>query len=94
MKIALDEVTIKKIIRTIYEVSGIYIFWILIHYIAANLYPMYCAEYGIIGFMKSIFIAQTPHCIAMRWVIYNGGIMINSMWISLSVWIVSKIVLK
>ena len=80
------------IFKFIYEVAGIFIFWIIIHYIAANLYSHFCAELTIIGFIKSIFVAQAPHCIAMRWVIYNGGNMINSMWVTIAVWLTSKIV--
>ena len=81
----------KTIFSFIYEVAGIFIFWIVIHFMAANLYHRFCADLSIIGFIKSIFIAQAPHCIAMRWVIYNGGNMINSMWVSLAMWFTTKI---
>jgi hypothetical protein len=27
----------------------------------------------------------------MRWVIYNGGIIINNMWVSIGVWLTAKI---
>jgi hypothetical protein len=82
---------IKELFTTIYEVAGIFILWICLHYIAANLYPYYCADNSISGFIKSIFLAQAPHCIAMRWVIYHGGIAINSMWISIALWFSSKL---
>ncbi len=54
----------------IYDISGIFILWIVLHYTAANLYAMFCAELTMFGFMRSIFIAQEPHCIAMNINIY------------------------
>ena len=82
---------VKELFIIVYAVAGVFILWICLHYIAANLYPYYCAETSVIGFIKSIFVAQAPHCIAMRWVIYHGGIAINSMWISIALWFSSKI---
>ena len=79
---------------SIYELCGIHILWTLLHYIASNLYPMFCAELGIIGFIKSIFITQTPYCIALRWLIYNGGNAINHMWTSIAIWVAAKIISK
>lgn len=78
----------------IYEVSGIFILWIIVHYNASNLYPKFCAELSMFGFIKSIFVAQSPHCIALRWIIYNGGLAINSMWVSIALWITTKIFKK
>jgi hypothetical protein len=82
---------IKELLMSIYEVAGVFILWICLHYVAANLYPSYCAETSVVGFIKSVFVAQAPHCIALRWVIYNGGIAINSMWITIAIWISSKL---
>jgi hypothetical protein len=81
---------IKQLFITVYEFTGVFVLWICLHYIAANVYPNYCAENSVIGFIKSIFVAQAPHCIAMRWIIYNGGIAINSMWITIALWFSSK----
>ena len=81
----------KSIVKNILDVAGIFIIWIIIHYTAAKFYPTFCAESGVFGFIKSIFVAQAPHCIAMRWIIYNGGIVINSMWLAISIWISSKL---
>jgi hypothetical protein len=80
-----------RILSYVFDITGVFILWIVLHFIAANLYPIFCAELSIFGFVKSIFVAQTPHCIALRWVIYNGGNSINSMWISLGLWITAKI---
>ena len=81
----------KSIINNIYDIAGIFILWIILHYAASNLYPRFCADLSIFGFIKSIFIAQSPHCIALRWVIYNGGNVINSMWVSIALWFTTKV---
>jgi hypothetical protein len=83
--------SLKNSLKIIYDIAGIFILWIIIHYCASNLYANYCAELSISGFIKSAFIAQEPHCVAMRWIIYNGGNMINSMWISIAVWVTTKV---
>ena len=85
---------IKELFITVYEVTGVFVLWICLHYIAANIYPYYCAETGVTGFIKSVFVAQAPHCIALRWVIYHGGIAINSMWITIAIWFSSKLLRK
>ena len=81
----------RLIAKNILDVAGIFVVWIIIHYIAANLYPTFCAAAGIVGFIKSVFVAQAPHCIAMRWIIYNGGIVINSMWLAIASWFTTKV---
>lgn len=84
----------KAIFNTIHEVTGFYILWIIIHYVASNLYHRFCTELTVVGFIKSVFVAQAPHCIALRWVIYNGGLAINNMWIYIGVWFTSKLLTK
>jgi hypothetical protein len=76
--------------KFIFDVAGIYILWIVIHFICANLYPRFCAELSILGFIKSIFVAEAPHCVAMRWVIHNGGNVIHTMWLAIAVWLTGK----
>lgn len=75
----------------IINVCGIYLFWIIMHFAAANLYPIFCAELSIWGLIKSAFIVPSPHCQAMRWVITNGGSVINQMWVVLGTWLCGKI---
>lgn len=78
-------------IKTFFEFSGIYILWTLLHFAAANLYYRFCAELSFYGFIISIFVADSPHCIALRWIIFNSGSVIHSMWASIAIWISSKI---
>jgi hypothetical protein len=81
----------KSIINNIYDIAGIFILWIILHYAASNLYPQFCAELSILGFIKSIFVTQAPHCVALRWVINNGSNVINSMWASIALWFTTKV---
>jgi hypothetical protein len=85
------EMNFKTIINSVYEVTGVFILWITLHFIASNLYQKFCAELTLLGFIKSVFVAQGPHCIALRWVIYNGGMVINNMWISIGIWFTGKL---
>jgi hypothetical protein len=80
-----------KSIKMTFEICGIYIFWILLHFISANLYSHYCANISFFGLLISAFQAPAPHCVALRWAITTGGNIINQMWIVLGTWICGKI---
>jgi hypothetical protein len=75
------------------DLAGIYIVWILLHYICSHLYVSWCAPLTIIGFILSPFVALAPHCQAFRWVILNGSNSITAMWFTFGTWIAKKIVL-
>lgn len=77
---------------TIFNIFGLYIIWILIHYISAQLYIKLCVPRTIFGFLLSPFTTATPHCIALRWAIYNGGISISNMWNALGLWFMKHLV--
>ena len=81
----------KTILRNVWDVAGVFIIWIVIHYASARFYPTFCAEEGLFGLVKSVFVTQAPHCVAMRWIIYNGGNMITTMWLTLSIWLTTKV---
>ena len=77
----------------IVRLVGIYIAWIICHYIASHLYVYFCTPLSLMGLILSPFIAAAPHCRALRWAVYNGGVTIMNMWTLLGIWIISKIVL-
>lgn len=81
--------TIKFIIMS----SGIYLLWIVLHYIAAHLYVKLCVPNTIIGFIISPFMIATPHCQGLRWIVYNAANIINNMWILMGTWICSKLLI-
>lgn len=43
--------------------------WIVIHYAIPYAYIKMCTPTGITGFVQSIFLINTPHCEAMRYVL-------------------------
>ena len=78
-------------IHYILKVSGIYISWIILHFIASHLYTRFCVPNSIIGFLMSPFLTATPHCQGLRWIIYNAANVINNMWLVLGAWLCSTL---
>lgn len=79
-------------VQYIYTTSSIYLFWIMLHYFSTQMYVYYCAPRGFYGFLISPFLVAAPHCRAIRWIIHNGGNMVDNMWIILGTWLCSKII--
>lgn len=75
-----------------YNASGLYLFWICLHYLAANMYTYYCVPSFFQGFIMSPFLVSAPHCRAIRWVVHNGGNTIDNMWIMLATWLCSRLI--
>jgi len=82
-----------KTIKIIINISGIYLLWIFLHFLASQLYVKLCVPNTIVGFLLSPFMTATPHCQGLRWIIYNSGSMINNMWIVLGTWISSRLLI-
>ena len=62
------------------SIFGIYVAWICIHYASPRVYVSYCVPATVIGFIYSPFLAQSPHCIALRWAISKSGESIYNMF--------------
>lgn len=84
----------KEIVSFIKTLLSTYLLWISLHHISVHLYSYYCAPLSFVGFLFSPFIAPMPHCVAMRWVIYNGGRMIEVMWIIFGKWMIDKLIIN
>ena len=80
-----------KFIKVFINISGIYFVWILLHYIASQLYVKMCVPSSVFGFLLSPFMTATPHCQGLRWIVYNAANIINNMWIILGAWIMSNV---
>ena len=78
------------IFAKLYSILGYYIMWILLHYVATHLYPMYCVPLTVMGFILSPFMASAPHCIAIRWLITEGSNVIVTMWVVLGTYAVQR----
>ena len=88
------EITEKGVycVKYVYSASSIYLFWMMLHYFSAQLYVYYCAPRGFYGFLISPFLVAAPHCRAIRWIIHNGGNMVDNMWLILGTWLCSKVI--
>jgi len=84
--------TFYNYVNPVLSVLGIYILWICIHYVSPRLYISYCVPATIVGFVYSPFLAQSPHCVALRWAISKSGESIYNMFGMLSMWLLTKIV--
>ena len=79
--------------KPIVEMCGIYVVWIVLHYVCSHLYVAWCTPLTVVGFLLSPFVVPAPHCQAFRWVIVNGSNSITAMWFAVGTWIAKKIVL-
>ena len=82
-----------KTTKFIFKISGIYLLWIFLHYMASHLYVRLCVPSTLFGFIMSPFMTATPHCQGLRWIVYNAANMINNMWIVFGAWICSTILI-
>jgi len=80
-----------KIFKFILSITGIYILWITMHFFASHIYIELCVPKTFYGFLISPLLVATPHCQALRWIVYNGASTINNMWIILGTWICSNL---
>jgi hypothetical protein len=80
-----------KYVVLIVKVSGVYLLWIFLHFVATHLYVKFCVPKTVMGFIMSPFMTATPHCQGLRWVVYNAASTINNMWIILGTWLCSII---
>jgi hypothetical protein len=76
------------------NIAWIYIVWILLHYIAPHLYVNLCVPATTMGFVLSPLYAPAIHCKALRWVIYQGGEVITTMWIVIGSWVIKKLMIS
>jgi len=83
----------KPYILAVNSVAGLYILWMVLHFVSANLYVYYCAHMSLFGFFMSPVLASAPHCRAIRWVLNSGAQSIDAMWIVLGTWVCSKLAL-
>jgi hypothetical protein len=73
--------------RYIYLCTKIYVLWIVLHFVASHLYIYVCVPQTLWGFLISPFMSVTPQCQSLRWIIHNGGNVLNNMWVMLGTWV-------
>lgn len=80
-----------KGLGTVISAAKIYLFWITVHYLASHMYPYFCAELSVYGFITSAIYVMTPHCRALVWLKNTSTIAIENMWIVLGAWFCGKL---
>lgn len=80
---------LSQYVEPVLSLLGIYLLWLSVFYVASHLHTYYCVPATIFGFIMTPFLVPAPHCQALRWVIYNGGISIMSAWFILGAWLIS-----
>jgi hypothetical protein len=73
--------------------AGIYLTWIIFHYIATHLYSNYCNNWSIYGFIFSPLTNSTPFCKGLLYIISNGSANISQMWTLLGSWIAGYLII-
>ena len=63
------------------QVTHLYILWVALYFIASHLHTQLCVPFTWYGIIMAPIMATTPPCQALRWLIYNGGNSIITMWI-------------
>lgn len=84
---------VKPYLQIVNSVAGVYILWVFLHFVSANLYVYYCAHASFFGALMSPLLAAAPHCRALRWVLNASAHSIDTMWLILGSWVCSKLVL-
>ena len=83
-----------KTLLHIINISGIYLIWICLHFIASQLYIYYCVPKTLYGFIMSPLMIPAPHCQGLRWVVYNSANIITNMWVILGTWVCSVLLIN
>lgn len=81
-------ITFSKEVQTM---LAFYVAWIAIHHMSSHAYSYFCTPNTLLGILMSPFTAAAPHCIAIRWVMYEGGNVITTMWKTIGLYIVAKL---
>lgn len=81
---------ISSLIIYLWSCSKIYLFWISIHFASSNMYPYFCSNPSLFGFLISPFMVVAPHCKALGWIQTTSTFAIENMWVVLSTWITTQ----
>ena len=77
---------------TAFRFVAVCFMYMIVHYTAPYLYIQFCTPKTMIGFITSPFIVPAPHCKAIRWTIMYSASNIETMWVVIGVWIMTRLV--
>ena len=82
------------IVKSVWSVSRLYLFWISVHYSSSNLYTHLCTPNSIWGFIQSPFMVISPQCYTIDWVRQKSRDIILNMWSIIGMWGASQLMTK
>jgi len=84
-------IVLRNFLVECWNISKIYLFWVIMHMLSVNLYCYFCAHMSLYGLFISPFVVVAPHCKALSWLMTNSITSINNMWLTLGTWLVSRL---
>ena len=84
---------VRPYLEFINAAAGLFLLWVVIHFVATQLYVYYCVPLTFMGFIMSPLMVAAPHCCAFRWCIINGANNISTMWVVFGTWLAAKFTL-
>ena len=57
--------------------------WFIVHWIVPRIYISLCVPQGFGGFIQSVFLVSSHHCVAMRYMVSIACFNINYIWLTL-----------
>tara|TARA_B000000557_G_scaffold52937_1_gene40755 strand:- start:426 stop:773 length:348 start_codon:yes stop_codon:yes gene_type:complete len=82
----IDYAYLSNYIQGFMKMGGIYVIYSFLHYTIPHIYTYFCVPKSIFGFFMSPLMAQSPHCIGLRWTLYTVGDNLKTMFALLAGW--------
>ena len=79
------------ILQSLWNISSIWLGWILIHWGAVTLYSEECSGRSLVKIITSPLTSQSPPCKGLLWAINTSSEAIKHMWILGGGWVMIKL---
>ena len=82
--------SISPCLMAVWNVVGIYLIWVTIHWTTVQLYTGWCVPATAWGLVFGASVgSQMPHCKGVLWLITNSSTAISNMWMLLGGWFIT-----
>jgi hypothetical protein len=75
----------------VFSACSTYLFWVLLHFIAAQIYLRHCVGSSWVDLLYSVIFVSSPYCQGLSWIIYHGSQQISAMWFVFGTYISNKL---
>jgi hypothetical protein len=86
--------SLKTVAYDILSAYWVYLMCIGLHFILPRIYIYACIPFTFMGMMLSPFMAQSPHCKAIMWILNTSIETIQKMFLLLVAWFLSRSFMK